>query len=328
MKSLDALVVGAGAAGLAAMTRLAHHIGVESIRAVDKSWRAGGRLATRERTADGVITRCDHGAQFFTTRSTRFADLVRRWVESGLVVEWHRGLGTGESHPRYVARQGMNSLARDLAAGLPVRCGWTARSIALTPRGWAVTSTEGETVETRALVLTPPAPQAAALLETANLDFGDGMRDRLRRITYEPCLAAMAWLLRPSRIPPPGGLAIDDGPIRWMADNQQKGISPGGCVVTIHGSGSFSRTWIDGDRDEAGRWLVKAARKWLGSDPVEVSVHGWRYSMPVHIDEDRAPALWHDPPLVLCGDGFDGPRVEGAFLSGWTAGERVAAWVG
>ena len=86
----------------------------------DKGRSPGGRLATRR--IDGA--RVDHGAQFFTVRSDEFAALrARSGSAAGLVREWCRGFSAeGDGYPRYVARGGMNALAKHLAAGLDVRC--------------------------------------------------------------------------------------------------------------------------------------------------------------------------------------------------------------
>jgi predicted NAD/FAD-dependent oxidoreductase len=48
-----------------------------------------------------------------------------------------------------------------------------------------------------------------------------------------------------------------------------------------------------------------------------VSAHGWRNSKPTQVDERPCLIVSQDPPLVLAGDGFAGPRVESAALSGW-----------
>ena len=50
-------------------------------------------------------------------------------------------------------------------------------------------------------------------------------------------------------------------------------------------------------------------------------VHGWRYSKPICTDENPCFVLSQSPPLVLAGDAFAGPRLEGAAISGWAAAE-------
>jgi len=51
-------------------------------------------------------------------------------------------------------------------------------------------------------------------------------------------------------------------------------------------------------------------------------VHGWLYSKPSTVDPEPCMLASADtqlPPLALAGDAFNGPRVEGAVVSGWAA---------
>ena len=73
-----------------------------------------------------------------------------------------------------------------------------------------------------------------------------------------------------------------EGPISWLADNQQKGISKV-PAVTIHGAAVFSEQHWDSDRKESGSLLLEAAQPWLGAGVSEFEVHAWRYAKPLAI---------------------------------------------
>jgi predicted NAD/FAD-dependent oxidoreductase len=175
-----------------------------------------------------------------------------------------------------------------------------------------------------AVVLTPPVPQSLAILKAGAVPLQPETRARLEGIEYERCLALMAVLAGPSRLAPPGGLAPDDGPIAWIADNQLKGISAE-PAVTIHATHAFSLEHWERDRQKRGRRRLDAANDWLGAEVRTFQVHGWLYSKPLRVDEHSCAIMSQVPPLVLAGDAFAGPRVEGAALSGWAAAEAVLA---
>ena len=71
----------------------------------------------------------------------------------------------------------------------------------------------------------------------------------------------------------------------------------------------------------SGRQLLRAAEAWPDSDVTEFQVHGWRYSKPIHVEQSKCLVLNEAPWLLLAGDAFGGPRVEGAALSGWGAAD-------
>jgi predicted NAD/FAD-dependent oxidoreductase len=316
-QSTDVLVIGAGMAGLMAAAELQR--ASRRVLVIDKGRRIGGRLASRR--FDGATF--DHGAQFITTRESRFAALLELGRQTGAMVEWCRGFsGSPDGHARWRGKPTMSALAKHLALGLDLHLEIQVTSLRHAQNRWRAETATGRTFTAGAVVLTPPVPQSLALLDAGGIVLAPEMRTRLAAIEYERCLAVMALLDGPSRIPPPGGLTPAEGPIAWIADNQLKGISAE-PAVTIHATHAFSLEHWERDRQETGRALLEAAAPWLGAGAKTFQVHGWRYSKPMRVDEERCVLVSQSPSLVLAGDAFAGPRVEGAALSGWAAAEAI-----
>ncbi len=316
------VVVGAGLAGLVAAQQL-QAAGI-AVTVLDKGRGVGGRMATR-RIGNGVI---DHGAQFFTVRDERFRQLVEQWQAAGLVVEWTRGfvdvngVWTGDGYPRYRGVTGMTAVPKYLAQKLDVRTSTRVTTIQSQGDQWHLTTESGEAFAADVLVMTAPVPQAMALLGA--VDLPTAVMHALTQIEYDPCIAVLAVLDRPAAIPQPGGVQLDSEPIRWLADNTQKGISPDVPTITIHGAPQFSRDHWDMDRNAAGQLLLDAAASWLGMAQIsEFQVHGWRYSQPVTVHDEPCLLVPGPPPLVFAGDAFAGPRVEGAAVSGLVAASNL-----
>jgi renalase len=312
---VKAIVVGAGLSGLMAGRQLA--AAGHDVTLFDKGRSPGGRLATR-RIGDA---RVDHGAQFFTVRSERFASFVDEWQRDGLVQEWCRGFvdvdgpGSGDGHPRYVVRGGMNALAKHLAQGLDVRCAALVFSLHRSPDGrWEVKLDDGSVHEADALVVTCPLPQTFSLLVSAEVQ----MPEALWRTDYDRTLSLLAVLDRPSAVPPPGGVQTDPS-FTFVGDNHAKGISaiP---ALTFHAEPGWSDAHWDDPVDDAGAALLELARPWIGDAKVVAhQVKRWRFATP--------RSIWPEPywspddgaRLAVAGDAFAGPRVEGAALSGLAA---------
>ena len=77
----DVAVIGAGLAGCTAARHLSQ---IAKIKVYEKSKRSGGRIATRF----SCKHQFDHGAQFFTARSSDFEDFLTPLVELGCVARW------------------------------------------------------------------------------------------------------------------------------------------------------------------------------------------------------------------------------------------------
>lgn len=311
-------MVGAGIAGLAAAAQL--RAAGHDVIAFDKGRSPGGRLATR-RIGDA---RLDHGAQFFTVRSDEFAAFVAPHLDSGLVYEWCRGFDEPpDGHPRYAVRGGMNMLAKRVAAEIDVRCASLVFAIRRgTAFAWEVVLDTAEVVAADALVVTCPLPQSYSLLVSAEIE----LPEALVRTDYDRTLALLATLDRPPAVPEPGGRQHPTDTLSFVADNQRKGISDA-PAITVHANAEWSLAHWDTDPTEVLAALTVAAADHLGDATiVESQLKKWRFATP--------KSTWPEPcwiapdtpgPLVLAGDAFAGPKVEGAVLSGLAAARTLFA---
>jgi renalase len=316
---IDVLIVGNGVAGLVAARQLQR--AQRTVVLLDKGRGLGGRLASR-RIGSATF---DHGAQFITTRDARFEQMLREGAEAGMITEWFQGFsGLGDGHTRWRGQPSMTAVAKYLAQGLDVRTEKQVVAVRRAENGYSVETNAGEYFQADAVLLTPPVPQTLALLKTGGIELDEAMRNRLEAIEYERCIAVMAVLDGPSLLPPPGGISPTEGPVAWIADNQKKGISAE-PAITIHADAEFSLTNWDEDRVNVGQRLIDSCKPWLGSHVKSFQVHGWRYSKPMRVDSRTCAVIHAFPPLVIAGDAFAGPRVEGAALSGFSAAEVINA---
>ena len=317
---MKVVIVGAGLAGLVAAHELVA-AGVD-VSIVDKGRSVGGRLATR-RIGDA---RLDHGAQFFTVRTPAFQRCVDDWLDRDIVHVWNHGFDSDASdgHPRFVATNGMNSLAKDLAARLDATtCSIETSTMAFTIKaaeadaGWDVVIDDATVRSGDAVILTSPLPQSLALL----IDSGIEMDSTLMRTEYDRTIGLLAVLDGPSAVPDPGGVHDGDDVFSFIGDNRAKGISTLDAV-TFHANPEWSEAHWDDD-DTLLELLTAEAQRWLGDAKIiDAQVKKWRLATP--------RSIWPDPcwvsadgRIVMAGDAFAGPKVEGAHNSGLAAAHAL-----
>lgn len=307
-------VVGAGLAGLLAARELTAN--GHDVLVLDKGRGVGGRLATR-RIGEAVF---DHGAQFFTVRDARFQAIVDGWLAAGVVRVWCHGFGAEQDgYPRYVGSTGMTAIAKHLAKGLDVRTSSLVFSVLPSEkRAWTTTLDSGESFDSDAVILTAPIPQSFGFAFTAGVEFPED----LRTIDYDRTLGLLAVLDGPSAIPAPGAVQNPDDVFSFVGDNHAKGISPA-HAVTFHANPQWSAEHWDTPHDEAENLLKIAAQSYLDGATITASnFKRWRFATPQRNWPDRT---WSNGArtMVVAGDAFAGPRVEGAALSGLDAAAIV-----
>ncbi len=320
------VIVGAGISGLLVANTLKQE--GWTVTVLDKGRGVGGRMATK-RIGEGSF---DHGAQFFTVRSKRFAGLVEGWLRAGVAAEWTRGFAdvdgrpNEDGHPRYRGAEGMTSIPKYISRGLDVHIGQRAVRVDDGDDGWEIECESGLRAVGNALVLAVPVPQALELISSGSYGLPDGAMRQLEAVSYDPCLALMVLLDDSTGVPEPGGMQIKAEPLDWIGDNRRKGISEA-PAVTVHAGPEWSRSHLEDDESHVVDTMISLAGDHLGIDlaraVVATSLARWRYSWVTNPHPEPCLVASDDPPLLFCGDAYGQPKVEGAALSGLAAADHL-----
>jgi renalase len=322
------IIVGGGITGLITATILQRR-GID-VTILDKGKGIGGRLATKhinhEPAIEGVF---DYGAQYFSVSDPKFQVWVNDWLKQGIIKEWCQGFpkeyssayAKSDGKPRYCGVQGTRAIAEHLAQGLNIHTNTKVVDISYDSQ-WLVKTEDAQEYLGEMLLLTLPVPQSLDLLDASLMVLPLDVRFALENVSYHRCIAILALLEKPSNIPAPGGIALENNYLAWLGDNHQKGISPDGYAVTLHASTSFSDDYWESDDDEIAYKLLSAAADYLDSPVIKYQVHRWRYSLPKTLHAEPYLDV-SEIPLLFAGDAFVAPNLEGAVLSGIAVGELI-----
>lgn len=316
----DCIIIGGGITGLI-IANILHRRQI-SVTVLDEGRDLGGRLATRSinwgESIEGIF---DYGTQYFTANSPLFQTWVDDWLRHGVIEQWCQGFQkTAETC--YCGINGMQSIAQHLAKNLDVRTNCEIIEVSYEKK-WLVNTQGDRQYRGDMLVMTSAIPQSLSLLDTSLIALPLEIRFSLEEIKYQSCIAVLVLLKEPTNIPPPGGISLENDSLAWLADNHQKGISPHGYAVTLHATPQFSDEYWDSDDAEIAYKLITAATDYLNSAAIEYQVYRWRYSLPKTFYSEPCLTLL-ELPLVMAGDAFVAPTLEGAVRSGVAAGKVIS----
>jgi predicted NAD/FAD-dependent oxidoreductase len=340
-------IVGAGVAGLSAAWSL-RTIPAE-VTVFEKSRGYAGRAATRGRY--GV--RYDHGANFIQPTSDRVAHLLTEALPTDDLVDIDRAVwtftGDGEiqpndgdnGDPKWTYRNGINTVGKLLAreASAIIHTETHVQRLEAGDDTWTVVSDENESFGPfDAVVLTPPAPQTAAILSASSLAplVDDAMaRDFLDAVEAAEYAAqftvVLAYERRIKRAGDFYGLLSDDRehPIAWIGFEHDKPghVPQGHSVVVVQMSPAWTSTRVDVDPDHFMPDVKDMAADVLDADlkrPSWYDTQRWRYSLPHSQAEVEVLKRGSDAGLFFAGDYVAGEgRVGRAIESGLEVAEQV-----
>ncbi|OIP68679.1 MAG: amine oxidase [Oscillatoriales cyanobacterium CG2_30_44_21] len=330
----DVIVIGAGMAGLTCAQQL-KQAGLD-VTIVEKSAGVGGRMATRRLQATWV----DHGAQLISVKSDNFGRFVRRLQDKSIVKEWTRNVyqlssdgltppAADERHQRYCCPLGMTAIAKYLASELEIINNARIVSVSHSDQKWQLLSDRQESLETRAIVSTMPAPQFLPLFEEA-LAPAPSFLQALQSVKFAPSVTIMAGYSASHEVPQEWQAiaCVNDPILSWISHNSSKhpdtATQP---VFVFQSTAQFARHSMDeADLEIAGKPLLNQVGRllapWLAS-PEWWQVHRWRYAL---VEESLGVSCLSTKipiPLVCAGDWCAGKTIEAAYHSGLAAAESA-----
>ncbi len=318
--TVDVAVIGAGLTGLVCAQQL-QQLGY-GVVVLEKSRGLGGRVATRRLHN----TWADHGVAYFTDEGEQTGALVQNWRDRGILHPWINQdfvWTDGRLHPgevgsqRYVSPLGITAIAKDLSKALDIWRGQRVEAIAPTANHiWTfiLAPVAGEPIReltARAVVITAPAPQTAALLDPLRsqgvpADFFSAVQS----VIYQANLTAIA-LYSPTRHAeleqvPWRSVRLNHPQLAWVVLDSSKQPNPPQPVMVLHGSAQIADRFLDAtDLEPAGRLLLDSAATsllpWL-AEPDGLQLHRWRYALPQNPLSATCLSTTNPLPLVCGGD--------------------------
>ena len=337
-------IVGAGVAGLAAAWSLRRS--GRNVVVFEKSRGLSGRAATRRRNG-----KCyDHGANFFRTDDPEVAELVHRVLPTGDLVEipgevWTFGADGKPSagdpvlnaRPKHSYRQGISMLGKLLAEAAEPEVRRETRVGRMERAGgrWRVfDDAEGELAECSAVVMTPPAPQSATVLEASTFDpdLRGALCDALSRTTYEQQFSfILGFGCEWARGGPFHALVnLDRGhDVTWISfENDKPGHVPGGeTVLIVQMSAGWSAEHYDVPRAGLVPEVVERVRRILPGmpEPGWWDVQRWAFARPTRAVDVDVLRTAEQEGLYFAGDALFGRgRIPLAIKSGLEAARHLA----
>lgn len=351
-------VIGAGMSGLAAAWTLrAQPIAVTIF---EKSRGYSGRATTRGKYG----ARYDHGANYIVPSTDRVRHLIFDALPTDRLTRiegevWtfdaegeHQRPSPDEAESdgggRWTYDGGINTIGKLMARGMPATTNRETRIQRLhrSDDAWMLTDTDGGTYGPfDAVLLTPPAPQTAALLrETTDALRDDALReavtDLLSAVETAEYLPQFAYIFgyerEIDRTGPYYGLVNEAGDhnVAWIGfEHDKPGRVPDGhSVIVVQMSPNWTARRVDEDPDRYVADVKEMAASVLDADlkrPEWYDTQRWRYSMPRRGADAGALRGGAEIGLYFAGDDVAGTgRVDAALESGLDAGEQILAAFG
>ncbi|MFP8889493.1 NAD(P)/FAD-dependent oxidoreductase [Natrialbaceae archaeon A-CW2] len=338
-------IVGAGAAAAAAAYTVSTQHPGATITVLEKSRGVCGRAATRRKN-DCVY---DYGANYLKADDDRVTDLVTNTLETDGLADIDEPIWTfdqdgtvepgreSDSH-KWSYDAGLTQIAKRLfaRAGATIHRETRVETLRRDSERWHLEDVDGdEWGPFDVLLLNPPAPQTAALLERADWASENRrpLQDAVAAVPYRSVITVVAHYPFELDVPYYALVNTDKAhDIGWVAREECKAghVPDGESLLVIQAGNEWSKAQYDAPREDNLRTLIEGTAALLEderlTDPDWTDYQGWRYALP-ESGVSRAPLEAAEADgLYLLGDWVAGEgRLHAAIANGLEVGERVAS---
>ena len=309
-------MIGAGLAGCTAARQLSE---IAKVKVFEKSKRPGGRIATRSSSQHQI----DHGAQFFTARSSDFKEFLTPFVDAGCVARWEgrfaefdgaqliRQTEWGGSPPHWVGTPTMSDFVESLSNSLDCVFDVEVARVEKEKGRWILFDTQGNLLgDYDWIILTAPAPQTHNLLPN-EISF----KTQVGLIKMLGCYSLILGYRHTVNLPFDAAL-VKNASISWISVNSSKPNRKNFSML-VHSTNKWAEQNMNTDLAKVQEKLFEFTSEILdfnvkSADYMETK--RWRFANSIR-QTDQPFFLDRSNQIASCGDWCIRGRIEAAFLS-------------
>lgn len=301
------IIIGSGISGLI-FARELNKVGINPL-IIDKGFTLGGRIASRPFNGDFF----DHGAQYFTSKSDYFENLVQELLDNNII----KILDEENGKKKYIGINGMNNITQYLSKKFNIRQSECVNKISFDNDKWILETDKNNKFETANLILSAPVPQSILLSESGNFKIPLDLKNELEKVKYSRCIALIGKFKNSLLISKfdnhKSYKKIDnDNVISWVSDNNKKGITDKENSFTIHLTPDYSEENWDNINKE---YLTRYIEEYFDNEIEYLEIKKWKFAQTLINYPKTYEVISNNPMMIFIGDGFGKPRIESAVIS-------------
>ena len=310
---IDFCVLGSGVAGSTIANLLSKKY---SVHVFDKARGPGGR-SSNKRFKNNLSF--DHGVQYISPKSKLFIKYIQKLYKNKILKSWddnHLDF-TFEKKPfstKYIGRKANNDLVKYNLKNIKQSFASPIEKIDFKKYFWEITLKNKSKHQFKSLIITCPFPQLKKLAK----NYLDKNILKLK-VQMQPNITVMLALKNQKNLPI-SSIKFNDDILAWAAnENSKKRFKSNINLWTLQATLKWSKKTINKYKNDKSimNKLITRFIKLTGFEKNKIifkKIHGWKYSY----NYEKTPylSIWNKKiNLGVCGDWFNGPKVENAWLS-------------
>ena len=336
-------VIGAGGAAAGAVFEIDRQLAAAEITVFEQSSTLGGRGTARHR---GPIT-YEPGTNYFKDSDERVVELVTETLATDGLVEITEPVWTFTSDEAVSEGRSLEERKWTYAGGLPqlatrlfaqttatIHRQTAVQQLTRSDGQWHLTTGDRRHGPFEVVVVTPPAPETARLLETAAWEAP--LRERLQAaigaVSYRSVWTAVLGYERALEVPYYALVNVDKAhDIGWLSREECKPghVPDGQSVLIVQSSDEWAKNHFDAPPEENVRTLAAGAASILDTEflaePAWSDHQGWRYALPEGGVASEPITAARADGLYFAGDWIPGEgRLPAAVRCGLDTGDAIA----
>ena len=310
---LDFCIIGSGIAGSTIANLLSKKY---SVHVFDKARGPGGRSSNKRFKHNLSF---DHGVQYISPKSKLFKKYINKLYRKKILKNWDDNhldftFEKKSFSSKYIGRRANNDLVKYNLKNIKQSFASPIERINFKKYFWEITMKNKSKHQFKSLIITCPFPQLKKLAK----HYLDKKILKLK-VQMQPNITVMIAFKNQKNLPI-SSIKFNDDILAWAAnENSKKRFKSNINLWTIQASLNWSKKTINKYKTDKSimNQLISRFINLSGfkkNKMIFKKIHGWKYSY----NYEKTPylSIWDKKiNLGVCGDWFNGPKVENAWLS-------------